>query len=389
MVGVVASGGSGRGRPGTLGRSACRYAASAPHHDERRPGRSQDQGEQRDPPAAHRPARAGVRCGRGRHRSRRRGRGGRCGTGGGGGARRSGRRRRRRGSSIQVAARFHQPPDRVEARSRHREAPVEQRGGLHPLPSRLLGARQHRHHQPVTTALRDPDIGVARVVGEPGLAADGARVVGQQLVVVGDAEGRVDVEAGKHRVRRAEQLGEAGDRQSLAHDQRQVVGRGLLAGAVEPRHRHRAGVQRAESGGQRVHLGDGGLDATVRPGERVGGVVAGVEQQPEEEVADGVDTAVPDADPGALHVGVLLGTDDGRVEVGEVAHQDDRGQQLQRGRGPVAAVHVLAAQHPAGGEVGDHPGGGGDVGRQWGSTGGQHEAAAPHRGPADGFGRDR
>src|SRR6266536_1086115 len=68
----------------------------------------------------------------------------------------------------------------------HREAPVEQRRALLPAARRPgLGTHQ-RDDQPASVALGRTDVGVPGDVGEAGLAADGARVREQELVVVLD-----------------------------------------------------------------------------------------------------------------------------------------------------------------------------------------------------------
>src|SRR3984957_2315055 len=108
------------------------------------------------------------------------------------------------------------------------EAPVEQATGLIPVGWSALAHQpvHHGYYQAAAPASRGADECLARGVGEPGFAADGARVSGQELVVVDDRmvsvgsggtrknSRRLGGDLSEHRVghRRAEDDGQVGGR---------------------------------------------------------------------------------------------------------------------------------------------------------------------------------
>ena len=69
---------------------------------------------------------------------------------------------------------------------RRREAVVQQMRRLFPRRDRLTGPAHQHHHEAAAVPLGCADECLARVVGVSGLAAEGAGVVEQQLVVVLD-----------------------------------------------------------------------------------------------------------------------------------------------------------------------------------------------------------
>ena len=162
----------------------------------------------------------------------------------------------------------------------------------------------HRHDQPPTVPVRHPDVGVAGVIGEAGLAAQRARVLVEQLVVV---RGDVALTARRRHpdVHARHDLRERWRGHVGLGEQRQVVGRRRLTWAVEAGHGRGPGVQRAERLGGGVHVGDGLVVPAVRPGQRVGGVVAGDDHQVRQQLADRVLAAGLDADPGAVLIRVV------------------------------------------------------------------------------------
>ncbi|SHS98157.1 Uncharacterised protein [Mycobacteroides abscessus subsp. abscessus] len=111
---------------------------------------------------------------------------------------------------------------------------------LLPRCDRQPSAAQHGDHQPAAITFGGADEGLLGVVGVAGLAAERARVVVQQLVVVRHLIGRMVIAftgfggvAGERGLGRRDQVGEGGVGERVFVEQAEVVGRGAHAGAVE------------------------------------------------------------------------------------------------------------------------------------------------------------
>ena len=120
-----------------------------------------------------------------------------------------------------------------------------------------------------------------------------------------------------------------------------------------------------------------------RPGQRLRGVVAGVEQQAREQLAHGVGAAGPDAGPAAVDRQVLGRAGHRRVGV-EPVDRHQRGEHLQRRRRALAGVRRAGGEDGTGVQVGQDEPGGGQLGRQGRRAGRGDVAAAAERGTADG-----
>jgi len=220
-------------------------------------------------------------------------------------------------------------------------------------------------------------------VGEARLPAECPRVVGQEPVLVRQREPGLVGESGERQRPRRDRLGE----QRVAHrhpeEQRQIVGRGRHAWSVEPGRRRGARVQRTELARGHVHCGGCGGGTAEFSGQGVGGVVAGVEQQPGEQLADGVAPARPHPHPAAVDVRVVRGALDDGVRV-EPVERDECGEHLQRRCRTVPGVGCVGGQHRPGVQVGHHPGRGAD--RGWGDQPGRQDVTTCREPwPADGF----
>ena len=198
-------------------------------------------------------------------------------------------------------------------------------------------------------------------VGEPGLSTHGARVVVQQAVVVLDLEADLVLRwlGGDLRALGSGVRPEVGAVEQHPRDEREVVDTRHLAGAVEPVRRLGVRVVGTEPPGLGIHGGHRAGDAlgsTADAGQHVGGVVAGVEHEPEPERADLVFAAEQQADGGAtrLEVEVLLGDGDDLIRI-QLGHQGGSEEELfQTGRGP-ALVRAARAHHGSRVEVRHDP----------------------------------
>ena len=276
---------------------------------------------------------------------------------------------------------------------RGREAVVQQACGLLPRRDRHAGAVQQNRDQATPAAVGGADERLPGVVGVTGLAAECARVVVEQLVVVLQlVAGVIAGLAGLGRVAgevvllRGHDRGERRVLPGIAVEQAHVVGRRAHAGAVEAGRGGRPGVAAAQLGGQVVDLVDRGVHAADLHRQCVRRVVARVHEQAVQQVVDGVDAAVVDADAGALGGSVLQGSGDALVDgqftqcLGRDQHLDDAGR-------PVPAVRILGGNDVAVVEVGQDPGVGGDItGQRWHVRCGDDSAAA-HQVPAERRGR--
>jgi len=221
-------------------------------------------------------------------------------------------------------------------------------------------------------------------VGEPGLAAEGARVVGEQGVLGLDLVALALAGDGGHL--RGGLLQDRRRRRGvdqLPHDQRQVVGRGGLAGDVQPRRRAGDGVVGADALGGGVHRRQRRVHPAGGAGQRVGRVVARLHDQRVVEQGHRVLPAGDQADAAALHLLVVGGALDDQRGV-QHRGQGEQGQRLEGAGRVVAAVRVLRAEHLAAVEVGDHPAVRVDALGQGGGAPGHDQAAGVQPRAADG-----
>lgn len=100
----------------------------------------------------------------------------------------------------------------------------------------------------VAVPSRSADVGGSRFAGEPGLEADAARIVGEQLVVIGQRD-ELTVATGEGAVRRPDDRGEHRIPQHSPADQCQVVCRGMLLRRIESGRVDRDGVVGTEVAG--------------------------------------------------------------------------------------------------------------------------------------------
>ena len=171
-------------------------------------------------------------------------------------------------------------------------------------------------------------------------------------------------------------------------EQADVVGRRAHARPVQPRGCHGPGVASAELGRQHVDLLQRQRHPAQLHGQRVGGIVARVHQQPVQQLVDGVGATRGNADPGALRAGILRRAVDGLVEV-ELAQRCHRNEHLDDTGRAVTTMRVTRGDNGAAVQVGDHPGLGGDVARHWRSVGRGDDTAAVQCVTADRLGRHR
>ncbi|TWH74278.1 hypothetical protein JD78_02813 [Modestobacter roseus] len=229
-------------------------------------------------------------------------------------------------------------------------------------------------HQPAAVTLGGGHEGVPRRVGEAGLAAQRPRVVPHQPVLRLDLEALVPGRRGHLRDPGLQDVERVGVGDQLAHEQRQVVGRGRLAGDVEPGRRADDGVRCPQPGGGGVHRRDRGRHPAGGAGQGVGRVVARLHDQRPEEQVDGVLAVAHQAHPAALDRLVLHRTDHDLPRV-ELRGEGQQGQRLEGARRVVAAVGVAGAEHLAGARVGHQPAARVDALRQRrGALGGDHPA---------------
>ena len=139
---------------------------------------------------------------------------------------------------------------------RGREAPVEQQRCLVGGPERPALGVHDAHHQPPPVALGGGDERVAGGVGEAGLPAERAGIAAKRVLGLDLVAGGAASHTG-HLGRRRGQDGLGGRvRDQVPEDQRQVVGRGGLAGDVETGRRAGDGVVGADVLRCLVHRGD-------------------------------------------------------------------------------------------------------------------------------------
>ena len=252
-----------------------------------------------------------------------------------------------------------------------RESPVQQLRRIAHLGQR--GAVQDRHDQRDAVPAGHPDIGRLRAAGPADLAADTARVLGQQLVLVEqrlrlagrDREMRFPRRVVPHDIRHG---------QRLPGDQRQVVRGDVLAGNVEPVRVLRVDVVRL----QVVRFGVYQRDAVaqragrLRQGDR--GVVRRDEQQCVEQVGHLVGLAAYQPRDVRGDVGSLRRRHHRGVRVQQRGERDRR-QHLQRARRAQQAVRVLGRQDLTGSGVGDHVRRRGNLGQRGRRA--VHDHAAP------------
>ena len=214
------------------------------------------------------------------------------------------------------------------------------------------GAVQDRHDQRDAVPAGHPDVGRLRGAGPADLAADAARVLGQQPVLVEqrlrlagrDREMRFPRRVVPHDIRHG---------QRLPGDQRQVVRGDVLAGNVEPVRVLRVDVVRL----QVVRFGVYQRDAVaqragrLRQGDR--GVVRRDQQQCVEQVGHLVGLAAYQPRDVRGDVGSLRRRHHRGVRVQQRGERDRR-QHLERARRAQQAVRVLGRQDLAGSGVGDH-----------------------------------
>ena len=271
---------------------------------------------------------------------------------GGGSAAAAGDRRATDSGAVGAADRGaaeHKPPSEKLQRTdgglrTERETPVEQAGGLIPVrrAARFHQPVHHGDHQPAalnTWACGGAHERLARGISEARLAAQGAGLAAQQLVLVEDRF--VAVIGGEHRRRLRGDLREHGVAHRGPEDDGQVVRRRVAGAAwsIQPGRRGGVGVRRPQRRGLGVHLGHGGAWAAQHLRQGVGGVVTRNQQQAVEQLARGVAAERFDADAVALHFGV-----------GDIG--DDGGVQVQLIEGHQRQQHLDGA----GGGDGPHPG---------------------------------
>ena len=266
------------------------------------------------------------------------------------------------------------------------EPPVQQQGGLVGGAQRHVLGAHHADHQPPPVALGGGDVGVPGGVGEACLAAQVPRGVGQRVLVLDLVAGGAALHRGHLRDRRPQQRDRGRVRDQPAEDQREVVGRGGLAGDVQSGRRPRDGVVGADRRRHLVHGPHGDVGATGRSGQGAGRVVARLHHQRLEQQSDRVAPAGHQADLAALHRLVL---DRALDDLRRVQQREERqqGQGLQRAGRVVAAVRIAGGQHRAAAGVGHQPAGRDHTGRQRGSAVGDDGAAgvqplAAHGDPA-------
>ena len=183
-------------------------------------------------------------------------------------------------------------------------------------------------------------------------------------------------------------LAEGGVLPGVAVEQADVVGRGAHAGTVQTRRRGRPGVASAELGRQSIELLHRGRHAAQLHGQCVRRIVAGVHEQPMEQLVDGVGAAGSDADLGALRGRVLGGARHGLVQV-QLIDGGHRDEHLDDAGRTVPAVRIPGGDDIAGVEVGDQPRLGGDVIGQRRRAGRGHHAATGERTATERFGGHR
>ena len=106
-----------------------------------------------------------------------------------------------------------------------------------------------------------------------------------------------------------------------------------------------------------VHLGHRGVVAADHVGQRIGRIIARHQQDCVQKLARGVGAARLDPRAGALDVGIGLGADDRRVQIGHLVERREHQQGLDRARRRMGDVHLTLGQHLAGVHVRDDPGG--------------------------------
>ncbi|CKT62009.1 Uncharacterised protein [Mycobacterium tuberculosis] len=226
---------------------------------------------------------------------------------------------------------------------------------LLPRRDRLPGPVQQHRHQPPAVAVGRAHEGLPRVVGIAGLAAERARIVVEQLVVVlqlvawmvavpREVEGAGRDDVGEDRVL-----------PRVPVEQADVIGRRAHAGPVQSGRRGHSGVPAAQLGGQQIDFLQRGRHAAELPGQRVRSVVAGVHQQPVQQLVDGVGATGVHPDFGALDRRVVGGSGDRLVE-GERVDGRHRHQHLDDAGRAVPAVRIPGGDHRAAVQVRHQPG---------------------------------
>ncbi len=242
---------------------------------------------------------------------------------------------------------------------------------------------QQGHDQRDPVPLGQPHVGGARRRGPADLAAEAAGIGGQQRVLVdqGLVLGRADLEVERPGL---VVLQEGGQLECLAGDEGQVVGAHVLTRGVQPVRVLGHGVPGLQVVGFGVHQGDAVAQRPGALGQRDRGVVGRDEQQGVEQVGHLV--AGPGHQPGDVRLdgGRLRGRGDVGVGV-QQRDQGGRGQHLQRAGRLELAVRVPGREHLPGAGVGDHVGGGLDVGhpRRRGGRVVDHRARAGQLAAAD------
>ena len=241
------------------------------------------------------------------------------------------------------------------------EAVVEQMRGLLPRRNRLPRTAHQHCHQSAAVAVGGTHERLPGVVGVAGLAAERARIVVEQLVVVlqlvarmvavftrlGRVPGEV-VLLGGDDVRESRVL------PGVPVEQADVVGRCAHARSVQAGRRRGPGVLATELAGQPVDLLQRGVPATDLHRQRVRGIVARVHQQAVQQVVDGVLAALVDTDPGAFGVRVVLGALDHFVQR-QLVDRLHRDEDLDDARGPMPGMGIARGDDVTGVEVSHHP----------------------------------